>query len=407
MLNWYRINRIGATGVLAALFFGGVEILVFLADGMQRADLHSPAGALAELIAASLAPPAGQRGLAYRVVVGLHLALVPLFAACLWLRTRLRPGAPLANLLLALQVAGAAATMSSMAYVVAAELAVVLPWRRGLVWLALQMLLTAAAIAGITALQGLAQPDGALPLILLYSGIGLLVQAIVFGIALLAVRERQVRLRLAEANAHLRATQSMLSDTVRSSERTRIARDLHDAVGHHLTALNLHLDLALRQSGAAAPAALHTSRELASNLLAEVRVVVSAERREHIDLKAAVTALCDGIPDLAIDIDWDEGLHIASPQLAHTLFFCIQEALTNTLRHADAGRLTIAVHRRDGQLQLTVEDDGRGARGAAEGNGMRGMRERVGLEGGALVASTAMARGHRLAVALPLVGSAA
>ena len=48
MRNWYRNNRIGAAGVLAALFFGGIEVLVFLADGVQRADLNSPAALLAD-----------------------------------------------------------------------------------------------------------------------------------------------------------------------------------------------------------------------------------------------------------------------------------------------------------------------------------------------------------------------
>ncbi|UUZ46854.1 histidine kinase [Massilia sp. B-10] len=203
---------------------------------------------------------AGRRMLTYQIVVGLQLALVPLFAALLWLRTRMRASAPLAGLLLALQTLVCAASMSSMVYVLAAELAVVLPWRRALAWLALQMLLTAAAIVAVTLLNGLAQREGALTMIWLYGSLGLVVQAIVFGIALLAVRERRVRMRLAEANAGLLATQAMLADTVRASERTRIARDLHDAVGHHLTALNLHLDLALRQSGTAALAALHTSR---------------------------------------------------------------------------------------------------------------------------------------------------
>ena len=143
MFNWYRINRIGAAGVLAALFFGGIEILVFLADGPLRADLNSPAGLLAELIAGATAPPAARRMLTYQIVVGLQLALVPLFAALLWLRTGMRASAPLAGLLLALQTLACAASMSSMVYVLAAELAVVLPWRRALAWLALQMLLTA------------------------------------------------------------------------------------------------------------------------------------------------------------------------------------------------------------------------------------------------------------------------
>jgi two-component system, NarL family, sensor histidine kinase DesK len=406
MFNWYRFNRLGAAGVLAALFFGGVEILVFLADGAAHADLNSPAGLLGERIASHLAPPADRRALVYQLVLGLHLALVPLFAVLLWLRTRLRSASPLAHLPLALQCLMCAATLSSMVYVLAAELAVALPWRRALAWLALQLLLTAAAIALVTVAQGLAQREGALTLIWLYSSVGLLVQAIVFGIALLALRAHEVRLRLAEANAGLLATQSMLADTVRAAERTRIARDLHDAVGHHLTALNLHLDLALRQSGAGAPAALHTSRELASSLLAQVRVVVSSERREQIHLKSALETLCKGIPEPAIRLECGDDLELESAQLAHTLFYCVQEALTNALRHAGAGQLDIALRKCADRILLTIDDDGRGASGAADGNGMRGMRERIACAGGTIEAGPGPRRGHRLAIVLPLTGSA-
>ncbi|UUZ46853.1 hypothetical protein LP420_24160 [Massilia sp. B-10] len=68
------------------------------------------------------------------------------------------------------------------------------------------------------------------------------------------------------------------------------------------------------------------------------------------------------------------------------MFYCVQEALTNALRHADAAQLDIALRKRDGQVLLTIDDDGCGAHGAAEGNGMRGMRERVASAGGTIAA---------------------
>ncbi|SHH53744.1 sensor histidine kinase [Massilia sp. CF038] len=400
MRNWYRNNRIGAAGVLAALFFGGIEVLVFLADGVQRADLNSPAGLLAELLTS-------RRGLIFRVVVGVQLAIVPLFAAALWHCTALRAKPRTIHALLALQTLLCALTMSSMVYVLAAELAVVLPLRKALAWLAVQLGLTACAVAAITVMHSLAQRDGNLVLIILFASVGLLVQAIVFGVTWLAMRAQAARSHLAQTNACLRATQSLLSDTVRASERTRIARDLHDAIGHHLTALNLHLELALRQSGATAPEALLTSRELASSLLAQVRVVVGTERRTIIDLKAALTALCQAIPTPAIRFDCEDEFGIESPLLANTLFHCAQEALTNALRHARATQIAITLRRQEGMLLLTIQDDGGGAQGAPEGNGMRGMRERVELAGGRMEAGSVDRRGHHIAISIPLAGGAA
>jgi len=413
MLNWYRVNRIGAVGVLACLFFGGIEVAVLLVDGAHRADLANPLGGLAQMIAAQFTKPpsplrAGseRRELAYALMVGAWLALVPLCAALLWMRTRMRAPARLGNALLALQVLLCSVSFSALAYVVAAELAVVLPLRRGLAWLALQIGATVAAMLICAMLLAPRLHDDMWARILVYAALGLLIQAIVFGTGTLAVRERAARLNLAETNARLLATQSMLADTVRASERLRIARDLHDAVGHHLTALNLHLDLALRQSANSAPPSLRTSRELASSLLAEVRSVVSSERHERIDLRAAITTLCGGIPEPAISLSFDEQADIASPVLAHTLFFCVQEAITNTVRHAGARSLRISLRCADGQALLEVDDDGAGARNAAEGNGLRGMRERIAALGGTLQAGVGGARGYRLEITLPLAGSA-
>ncbi len=418
MLNWYRINRIGAAGVLFCLFFGGIEILVLLASGVERADLNSPLGIVATHIAGYFTEPASllragsvRRSLVYQLVLGAQIVLVPLCAVLLWWRTRLgataRAGSRLAATLLAAQIALCSVSVSSMIYVLAAELAVVLPLRRGLAWLGGQLVATAIVAAGMALIYQSAIHDDTLGLFLMYTFFGMLIQAIVFGVGHLAVRERAARLHLAATNARLLATQSMLADTVRASERMRIARDLHDAVGHHLTALNLHLDLAVRQSADNAPPALRMSRELASSLLTEVRSVVSSERRERIDLRAAIGALCQGIPHPPISVHFDDGVVIESPLVAHTVFFCVQEAITNTVRHAGATHLQIAVRSDGGQLLLAMEDDGRGAPDAAEGNGLRGMRERVAAQDGTLTAGPGHTRGYRLAIALPLAGSAA
>ena len=411
MFNWYRINRIGAAGVLASLLFGGIEIMVFLVDGVQRADLVSPIGLVAEYIASFFTPPPAdfrvgtdRRLLTYQLVVGTHLVIVPLFAALLWMRTRMRRVTPTSNALLALQVALGVSGMSSLLYVLAAQLAIVLPVRSALKWLATQIVLLAAVVIYLTLFHGLGLRDGTIKLVWMYSFLGLIFQLIAFGVAWLGMQDHRTRLKLAASNARLLATQSMLSDTVRASERLRIARDLHDAVGHHLTALNLHLDLAMRQAAAGAPESLRTSRELAGSLLAEVRSVVSAERNDRIDLSSAITTLCKGVPEPALHFTFDPQLEIGSPVLAHTLFFCVQEALTNAVRHSGAAHMNIDLRREGGQLLLSVDDDGCGLRGSPEGNGLRGMRERVGQQGGTLTIGGTT--GCSIRIALPLAGEA-
>ncbi len=414
MFNWFRSNRIRAAGALACLLFGGIEALGFVADGMSRADLNKPAAALAEAIASwftdapsPLRAGTDRRELTFRIIVAWQAIITLVFAALLWMRPRFKRRPRLGTAILALQVIAAVASLSALLYVLAAEFAVLKPLRQALKWLAAQMGLMSLAVCFMVFVRDLNLNDDDIRLIVMYSVFGLVFQVIAFSIAQVAVRERQARVALAASNARLLATQSMLGDTVRSVERVRIARDLHDAVGHHLTALNLHLDLALRQADAAAPPSLHTSRELARSLLAEVRAVVGSERGDQrIDLRAAIATMCAGMPSPRIAFTFDERLDIASPLLANTLFSCAQEALTNCARHADADTVTIDIRGGGDDVALTVKDDGRGSRGAPEGNGLRGMRERVAEQGGTLRAETTGA-GFGLEIVLPLAGSAA
>lgn len=410
MLNWYTPNRIAAVaGVLACLLFGGIEVLEFLAAGVSRAELHKPIGVFAEYAASFFTEPPSpvrsgtdRRQLTYQIVVGWQAVITVLFAALLWLRPRFKRRPRAGAIVLALQVFMAVFSLSSLLYVLTAEIAVTKPLRQGLTWLAAQMGLMVLAILYMVTMRGAMLGDSNIKLILMYAGFGLVFQAIAFGVAHVAMRERHGRVALAESNARLLATQSMLGDTVRAMERVRIARDLHDAVGHHLTALNLHLDLALRHAAAAAPESLRTSRELARGLLAEVRAVVSSERSDqHINLRAALATMCSGIPTPHINLRFEEGLEIASPLLANTLFACVQEAVTNAARHADAETLTIDIHRNASDVVLTVTDNGRGSGGALEGNGLRGMRERVEEQGGTLQRDDSGA-GFTLEVCLPL-----
>lgn len=413
MLNWFRTHPIAIAGALCYLLFGGIEVLSFLADGMSRADLNKPVAVLAEGVASwfTEAPSAvrvgsDRRELTFTFIVVYQAVITVLFAALLWLRPRFKRHPRLGAAVLALQMVAGVASLSALLYVLAAEIAAVKPLRQGLKWLAAQMALLALAVLYLVFVRGTQLGDDNVKLVFMYSAFGLVIQAVAFSMAQAAVRERHARLALAASNARLLATQSMLGDTVRAMERVRIARDLHDAVGHHLTALNLHLDLALRQADAAAPAALHTSRDLARSLLAEVRAVVSSERSDQrIDLRAAIATMCAGIPSPRIALAIDARLDIASPVLANTLFHCVQEAVTNAARHSGADTLTIALGERDGAVVLTIQDDGCGAAGTVEGNGLRGMRERVAEQGGTW--RRAGGPGFGIDIALPLAWSGA
>jgi len=333
----------------------------------------------------------------YRLAYALACVL---FTAAYWLRTRSgrRPAAVDAALL-AFQLVVGITVESSLLYILAAELAITLPARSAAGWLVAMIAGHLAQSAAMIAGAGL--PDAILRFQVMNVAGEAVFYLFAYGVAKLAHLEQLARKGLAASNAELLATQALLADTVRSSERLRIARELHDSIGHHLTALNLHLDLADRQL-AGANAALRTSRELARELLGEVRVVVSAERDDSaIDLSQSLRTLCDGIPAPAIRLDVADDLRVASATTAHALFRCVQEAISNALRHADARQIDVGVARRGGAFVATVRDDGRGARGGAEGNGLAGMRERARSLGGELRAGDAADGGFEIELSLP------
>ncbi|WP_406862168.1 histidine kinase [Streptomyces sp. HUAS MG47] len=189
--------------------------------------------------------------------------------------------------------------------------------------------------------------------------------------------------------AEHRARLVQLEQTRLVEQRLTISREVHDVVAHTLAVVGVHLNVAveaLDDSPDEARAALHTA--------------IAVRRQAMTDLKAFVGELRDvpqhgleSVPDLVaqaeaagLDVRYDaEGDPGAVPAAqALTAYRVVQEAVVNTLRHSDAGCLTIRIQARPRALKVTVADDGRSAAGFTEGHGLTGMRERVTALGGTL-----------------------
>lgn len=196
--------------------------------------------------------------------------------------------------------------------------------------------------------------------------------------------------QMATLNRELVATQHLLSEAARQSERTRIARDLHDLLGHQLTALAINLQIAERQASGDAKPRIAESRALARLLLSDVREAVSTLREQAVlDFRRAIALVTDKAPGIEVQLDIEETLVINDVEIAESLLRCVQEALTNTLRHAGAERCWIRLWQADGRIRLHVRDDGEAPRDVHEGNGLNGMRERLARLKGSLSLDTA------------------
>lgn len=217
-----------------------------------------------------------------------------------------------------------------------------------------------------------------------------------------AIREGRSRQELARLNAELEATQRLLEESSRTQERLRISRELHDLLGHHLTALILNLDVASRVSDGKAREPLQKAHAVAKLLMADVRGAVSRLREDDaLDLEAALHALAANVPQPRIHLDIASDLGVTDVPHAQVIVRCVQEAITNAIKHADAKNLWITVAREGDAIAVHAHDDGRGAREVAVGNGLAGMRERVEASGGRLQVRTAPGAGFSLDAWVP------
>jgi signal transduction histidine kinase len=198
-------------------------------------------------------------------------------------------------------------------------------------------------------------------------------------------REAQARRSLARANAELRATRALLEAASREQERTRIARELHDVLGHDLTALGLQLEIASHVPQDQAAVHLDKARDVSARLLRNVREVVSAMRlTDGTGLRRALDTLVEAVPNLTVHLDVPADLRVEDAARAHCVLRCVQEIITNALRHAKAKNLWIAIGHADGAVTVDAHDDGCGAEVLAAGGGLSGMRDRIEELGGAL-----------------------
>ena len=195
--------------------------------------------------------------------------------------------------------------------------------------------------------------------------------------ALLADRERAARQELARTNAELHATRALVIESSRASERLRISRDLHDTLGHHLTALSLQLDVASRLADGRAAEHILQAHAIARLLLADVRDVVSQLRDSSVvDVGDAIRRLVPAAGTLDVHLDVPQSLGALENERAEAIVRCIQEVMTNAVRHGHARNLWITIADGPEGLGVHARDDGQGAGVLRWGNGLRGMRER-------------------------------
>jgi signal transduction histidine kinase len=227
----------------------------------------------------------------------------------------------------------------------------------------------------------------------------------------MAASERDARMALAEANQQLREHAAQVEELATAKERNRLAREIHDSLGHYLTVVNVQIEAARAILAQDRPRALNhlaQAQTLTQEGLAEVRRSVAALRAApatSLPLADALAKLIEqwNTAEVSVAMAVTGAARPLTPQTELTLFRTAQEALTNAGKHAHATRIHLTLDYSDHQtVRLQIADDGRGSADSQGGFGLLGVRERVQLLGGVMRVRTAVSQGFTLEVELPV-----
>jgi two-component system sensor histidine kinase DesK len=201
-------------------------------------------------------------------------------------------------------------------------------------------------------------------------------------------------------NRKLFRAQEEIEHLAKVAERERIARDLHDVLGHTLSVIILKSELAGKLMGRDPQRAGNEIREveqISRQALSEVRDAIRGYRSRGLEAELAQAKSTLETAGIAVKC---ETAKVALPALQESvLSMAVREAVTNVVRHAQARTCKLRLEQRNGSCRLEIEDDGRGS-SQSEGNGLRGMRERVQMLGGTLDRDSSA--GTRITITLPL-----
>jgi signal transduction histidine kinase len=257
-----------------------------------------------------------------------------------------------------------------------------------------------------------------MPLIMVNRWVDAVIVALVYGTGIvfvvvftrIAASEREARASLGEANRRLRENAAQVEELAVTKERNRLAREIHDSLGHYLTVVNVQIGAAqaiFSQDTARALDHLSKAQTLTQEGLTEVRRSVAALRASPTESRPLPEALGKLVEQwnatgMSAILTVVGRLRELTPQADLTLYRAAQEALTNVSKHASATEVDLTLNYSNAESVLLVaQDDGVGSNDSAGGFGLLGVRERAQLLGGEVRIVTERDKGFRLEVELP------
>ena len=288
-------------------------------------------------------------------------------------------------------------------------------WRGSISVSIIMLLLYSGALAYINSIEVGSQFFHILTDIVLNIGSAML---FVMFFTFIAVREGQTRRKMSilatdlkEANFRLADYAAQIEELATTRERNRLAREIHDNLGHYLTVVNVQIEAAravLEKDPAKSEDALIKAQRLTQEGLQSVRQSVNALRESPLGERPLTTAISDLIEEtrttgVSVSLIVNGNERPLSPQLALTLYRVVQEGLTNIRKHAQATAVSVEIdYTLSNQIYLSLKDNGSGSDDPSGGFGLIGLRERIKLLGGDIQFQTAPQQGFSIHVTLPV-----
>ncbi|WP_165984969.1 sensor histidine kinase [Streptomyces sp. YIM 98790] len=276
---------------------------------------------------------------------------------------------------------------------------------------------TGAALGGTWVYSGVISPDGGSVAAAAALGVVVPVVLVHYGRHVRESEQRGERLR--ELAAQLQAERDEKARRAVAEEQTRIARELHDVIAHHMSVISLQSRLAgyvFDTDPATARGALGTVADTAAQALEEMRRMLTLLRHASGGADASYTPMptLAGLPEMAdrvrasgvpVDLVVEGEARALPPGVELCAYRVVQEALTNVLKHAGPSRAEVRVRYERHRLLVRITDDGRGAEPGigttGGGHGLIGMRERAKLYGGDVISGPRPEGGFQIRLSLP------
>jgi signal transduction histidine kinase len=224
-------------------------------------------------------------------------------------------------------------------------------------------------------------------------------------------KTQELNQELQIANATLQTYSEKMEELTISKERTRIAQQLHDSLGHYLIALNMNLEYAntiVDVEPSKAKLALNKSHDITKECMVDLRKTVAllAEERSSKNLQQALHEIFDNFcqtNQIKFELDMDEAMEQVDSDIKNCIYKTVQECITNGIKHGKATYFSIKIHALAHQISFGIYNNGDGCETMIKSKGILGIEERIEALGGRVDFNSSDRQGFRVEAIIPQI----